>query len=33
METIESTMGQLYGGGYHPPKQLDFAKSQIAGEN
>ena len=27
------TMGQLYSGGHHPPKLLDFVKSQIAEEN
>ena len=30
---MQPTMGQLYSGGYHPSKLLDFAKSQIAEEN
>ena len=30
---LRCTMGQLYSGGYHPSKLLDFAKSQIAEEN
>ena len=27
------TLGQLYSGRYHPPKLLEFAKSQIAEQN